>query len=240
MDDNEQEQGILCNALTDILSASSLSAELSVFKSAEQLLEIIKPGMFSIIFLDIYMSGKTGMEAAREVYRTDPHCRLVFFTTSSQHAIESYDVRARYYLQKPLDRVRLEQAMEVCLKGLTDDIRYLTVRINRIPIKILYRDIFYISSRGRCSEIHLADRTVGISESFGEINEMLADDGRFYLCNKGILVNLDKVDRPDGEFFILQNGTSLPIRQKGSTMARRVFLSRCFPEVTGEERVCKE
>ena len=49
------------------------------FPSGEALLSAFVPGHFQIVFLDIYMPGTNGMDAARRIYASDPTCRLVFF-----------------------------------------------------------------------------------------------------------------------------------------------------------------
>ena len=56
---------------------------------------------FSVAFLDIYMMGMTGIEAARELRKTDTDCLLIFTTTSTDHALEGFQVRAMHYLVKP-------------------------------------------------------------------------------------------------------------------------------------------
>ena len=55
------------------------------------------PGSFASFpaaFLDIYMTGATGMECARLLREFDSQCQLIFTTTSTDHAPESFQVRA--------------------------------------------------------------------------------------------------------------------------------------------------
>ena len=86
----------------------------TVFASGEALLAAFTPGDFDIIFLDIYMTGMTGMETAKKLRARDGACHLIFTTTSTEFAVDSYAVAAAYYLVKPLTYEKLVRALTRC------------------------------------------------------------------------------------------------------------------------------
>lgn len=63
-----------------------------------------------LVFLDIEMPGLTGMEVASSL--TPPRPRIVFCTAYDQYAIEAFDQHATDYLLKPVNRTRLEKAVQ--------------------------------------------------------------------------------------------------------------------------------
>jgi sigma-B regulation protein RsbU (phosphoserine phosphatase) len=63
-----------------------------------------------LVFLDIEMPGLTGMEVASSL--APPRPRIIFCTAYDQYAIEAFEHHAADYLLKPVNRVRLEQAVE--------------------------------------------------------------------------------------------------------------------------------
>ena len=66
-----------------------------------------------VVFLDVQMPGLGGFEVARRLMTQDedpPH--VVFVTAFDRHAIEAFDVNAVDYLLKPVESVRLEQALQ--------------------------------------------------------------------------------------------------------------------------------
>ena len=66
-----------------------------------------------VVFLDIQMPGLGGFEVARRLLdRAQEAPALVFVTAFDQHAIEAFEVDAVDYLLKPVESVRLEQAIE--------------------------------------------------------------------------------------------------------------------------------
>lgn len=58
-----------------------------------------------LVFLDIRMPGKTGVEAAREIGGA---CHVVFITAYSEYAVEAFEQGAVDYVLKPAERDRLE------------------------------------------------------------------------------------------------------------------------------------
>ncbi len=64
-----------------------------------------------LVFLDMQMPGKTGLEVVREV--GVEHMPLtVFVTAYDKHALEAFEVAAVDYLVKPFDDERFEQALQ--------------------------------------------------------------------------------------------------------------------------------
>ena len=66
------------------------------------------------------MSGMTGMEAARKIREQDEFCQLIFTTTTTEFAVDSYEVGAAFYLVKPFSKEKLEQALLRCGAGLLE------------------------------------------------------------------------------------------------------------------------
>jgi DNA-binding LytR/AlgR family response regulator len=65
-----------------------------------------------VVFLDVQMPGLTGFQVARRMLDRQIPTQIVFVTAYDQHAIEAFEVNAVDYLLKPVDPVRLEQAVE--------------------------------------------------------------------------------------------------------------------------------
>lgn len=85
-----------------------------LFESGEEFLGNFSSGKYDVVFLDIYMGGINGMDTARKIRETDAACRLVFTTTSSEFAVDSYEVDSSWYLVKPYSYEKLSQALDRC------------------------------------------------------------------------------------------------------------------------------
>ena len=60
------------------------------------------------------MNGINGMETARKIRLWDISCHIIFVTTSSDFAVDSYEVKAAYYLIKPTTEEQVSKALDRC------------------------------------------------------------------------------------------------------------------------------
>ena len=75
---------------------------------------------FDIVFLDIYMLREDGVDIARILNKISPETRIVFVTTSEEHAVSAFSLDALHYLVKPVT---------------TEGNRRIVPAINRVPRK---------------------------------------------------------------------------------------------------------
>ena len=77
----------------------------TAFHSPLELLAAMEKGTyFDAVFLDVLMPGENGISTARELRQTDQNIKIVFLTTSSEYAVDSYSVGAYFYQMKPLKK----------------------------------------------------------------------------------------------------------------------------------------
>lgn len=77
--------------------------ELTSYTKPMELLADIEAGVrFDVLFLDVLMPGINGINTAREIRRYDTAVQIIFVTSSSEFAVQSYVVGAYYYQLKPI------------------------------------------------------------------------------------------------------------------------------------------
>ena len=84
------------------------------FTSAEELLKRVREEKYrpDLLLLDIFMSGKNGIEAAEDLRRLGCSMPIVFLTTSTEHALKAYGVDAIQYLVKPFEKEHFFHAID--------------------------------------------------------------------------------------------------------------------------------
>ncbi len=224
VDDRQEDREELCTMLEQYGEVRGLFTELTCYSSGEELLQVWYPGMYQCVFLDIYMEGRDGMEIARELYRRDPACRLIFSTVSLTHAVGSYEVRAAWYLDKPYNASRLADAMDAACQGMQHNARTLTIHLEGTAVTVRCGDIYYMDCTERQSKIHLRDKILEADEPIGELLKMVENDERFLLCNRNTVVNMDQVEIAEGADFRMKNGGCVPLRQRGRAALKKAYL----------------
>jgi DNA-binding LytR/AlgR family response regulator len=74
-------------------------------KNGQEAIDLVHEHRPDLVFLDIRMPEKTGLEAAREIGEA---CHMVFITAYNEYAVEAFESGAVDYVLKPAERERLE------------------------------------------------------------------------------------------------------------------------------------
>lgn len=90
-------------------------AEIACFSTGEDLLE--NGADFDILFLDIQMPGRNGMDIAREFRKDHGRCILIFVTGVEDYVFQAFDVWAFHYLVKPFSQEKFAQVLERAVKA---------------------------------------------------------------------------------------------------------------------------
>ena len=86
-----------------------LNADIVFFSSGEELLS--SDISIGVLFLDIQMSGRNGMEIARELRRKGEKTIIIFVTAIEEYVYQAFDVGAFHYLVKPIDDVKFASVL---------------------------------------------------------------------------------------------------------------------------------
>jgi len=222
VDDVEYERLKIKRDLIKELAERKITAEIVEFESGETFMEAFVPGAFFAVFLDIYMRGMSGIDVGESLYQNDPDCKIIFLTGSEDYIRESYSVHATYYLVKPYELNQLQQALDFSFpKPKPEDI--LAVRSRDGMTAIPRGDIFYVEAQGRYSYIHATGQCVECLDSFTEVVRPLENDRRFFVCCRGVMVNLGKISAQKENDFIMTNGQTVPISRRIKSEALRAF-----------------
>lgn len=236
IDDNGLDRKNLLQSVSRYADDHGLQISCEEFCSAEEFFISYHSQKYDFVFLDIYMNQMDGMEAARKIYADDPRCRLIFFTVSRSHAVESYGVRAVHYLTKPLSYDMLRMAMDACCLDLAGSDRCVFVHVDHIKTSFFLRDILYADCISRKAAIHLKTRDIFVDESISLLNARLLNDPRFLCCNRNVVVNMDHIKSIEENDFLLINGTHIPIRKRGTKTAKLAFLTHSLQDLRKENQ----
>ncbi len=229
VDDIKEERTLLHEWLSNQLSRRNIPGDLVEFESGKAFLAAAKERPFTVLFLDIYMNGANGIEIAKELRQSDPDCLLIFTTTSTDHALEGFRVRALHYLVKPYSEKEISALLDEILSRIPDSGKYIDVKVNGSNIQIPFKNIIYAEHYSHMIHIHTTGgKELVTRQSFEGFTASLKMDSRFYLCSRGVVVNLEHVVDFEEDMFLMDDDSSISVSRKLIKNARQIFMEFLF------------
>ena len=165
--------------LKDYAAHSNVDLSLSSYLNAEELLADYRPLLYTVIFLDIYMDGMSGIEAARQIRTLDPDSLIVFLTSSSDHMPEAFSFHAYEYIMKPVSADKVFRVMDDILRRHTETSgKKLFFGRKKGNYSIAYKDIVFIRT-GTANYLEIMDKEGRIHKTrmtFSAIGEQIKED----------------------------------------------------------------
>lgn len=119
--------------------------EVDVYESAERYLLV--GGRYDLVISDIELPGISGLELGKRIKENNPDVYLVFLTSHSEFASESYIIEAYQYILKKDIEERLSPLIERVVHEIKKDYEeYRWVGTNQRKIKIYHKDIVCIQN----------------------------------------------------------------------------------------------
>ncbi len=204
----------------------------------DKAITLIRDTKPDVVFLDIQMPGRTGIEVAKAIGVGDcPY--YVFITAYDEHAISAFEVNALDYLVKPiaddrflatLERVRAAvsvrdgAAWAQRLAALMSDLPgsasgqkskppgKLSVRVGNRIVLVAPADIDWIGASGDYTELHVGAKVWLMRESMSALEGKLGPLG-FARIHRSAIVNTDRVVElkalDDGEYTVVLRDRTL-------------------------------
>jgi DNA-binding LytR/AlgR family response regulator len=177
-----------------------------------QLLEHHAP---DVLFLDIQMPGRTGLEVAQQA---QGRCQVVFVTAYDAYAIAAFEVGALDYVLKPLDTGRLKRALDRVkarlgspppnfdglLRELTRNsaasyLRWLNISVGESVHLLMVEEVEYFQADTKYTRVVTAQSEALIRKSLQELTAEL-DPLLFWQIHRSFIVNANSIKAVERSF----------------------------------------
>lgn len=177
-----------------------------------------------LVFLDVQMPGKTGLEVVNEIGARDMPA-TIFVTAYDQYALQAFDLAALDYLVKPFDDERFEEAFERARKlielkdvgrlseqlaGLLQQVAGGTAGKHARTAEPRYLERIAVEMRGQVRVVPVTDIDyITASGQYAELHvgdkshvirermqtlEERLDPAKFFRVHRSAIVRLDRID----------------------------------------------
>ena len=219
------DEAAIRELLAEKVQKYDINAQIQFFETGENLL--LQKAEPDILFLDIQMPGRNGMEIARELRKKWTRVILIFVTAIEEYVFQAFDVQAFHYLVKPIDDKKLaevlKRAMEQCFLENTDSKipkeKYVMINKSGLHSKVFIDDIVYAEVFNRKVVIHKIDADI---EYYGKMSDLEAIAGdNFFRSHRAYLINFKYVEKYNATTIYLEKGTALMAKQKYSEFVKK-------------------
>ncbi|PJZ52757.1 LytR/AlgR family response regulator transcription factor [Leptospira adleri] len=168
----------------------------AVVGNGRQALEILDRKTFDLIFLDVNLPEKSGIQVLEEKGKVAP--ALVFTTAYRDHALQAFEAGALDYLLKPYSRerfretmTRAEEFLSVRKKGNKVE-SFLFFRESGVLHRLSLSKLLYLTANGKKCVLHSLDKDHETSKLLGDMEAELPSD-RFVRIHKKYILNLEYI-----------------------------------------------
>lgn len=229
VEDSPADASALLAALRDALPKGAPEPQTSVFASVTEFARAFTPGTYELLILDCALGGDvTGVDLARAVRSLDRGVSLVFVTSSTDYAIEGYEVGAAGYVLKPVNVDRLRSALERALPSPEPEQPVLLGEGTRLT-PVLPNGIVWVRSVGHYLEVRLSrGETLKVRGSHGSAVNSLSPLPQFFVPIRGYIINFAYVSEFLETEFVMSDGTRAPVSRANRPAARDAYASFMF------------
>lgn len=192
-------------------------AELQFCATGEELLALEHQP--DILFLDIQMPGRNGMEIAKELRKRGEDSVLIFVTAIEEYVFQAFDVGAFHFLVKPFTDEKFHEILENAVNQLNnrnaldeDMEKYMMIKSGGNRMKVLLNDIVYAEVFNRKIIIHMEDGDVIYYGRMSELEKTLGED--FFRPHRAYLIHFKYVTKYNGSTITMKDKTVLLAKAK--------------------------
>lgn len=229
VDDEPHAAGLLALTLAEVCPLVEAPA---IFHEWSDALKAIREHDFDLIFMDISMPGKSGIDLLKLLPSIPGE--VIFVTAHQQYAVDAFRFEAAGYILKPVSDEELAFAVEKAIKRLElksrdsrKDAGNALDAIIGIPNGrgieyINRRDILYLHSVNKCTQIVTTAGALVSAYNLSRFRDLLASQD-FFQVHRSYIVNLHAIRRYlSAGSVVMTNGTDIPV----SRSVRDEFLHR--------------
>ena len=225
-----QELSLLLKVYND---ESGCSIEYKTFTNPLELVEQIEKGIhYDVVFLDICMPGINGVQCAKDIRMYDNFVKIIFLTSSTEYAVESYSVKAYDYILKPVQREKLFPVLrQIERETKKKEQNIYVLKSPKGIIKISLAKLKYCEVINRKMVFHMSNgEKYECGLRMNELEERLMAVGCFVRPHRSFLVNMDFIQILSIHGIIMENGDKIPVPREKYATVKQAYMDYVYGE----------
>lgn len=181
-----------------------------VCESAIKASKVLTENKIDLIFLDIEMPQMSGLELLSSL----SYCpKIIFITSKSEYALESFDFDVVDYLVKPVEYARFLKAVNKAMSQVqasNDGVREIFVKSDLKFVRINLNEVLYVEAMADYVIIHLNDNKHIVHSTTKAMVTKLPND-LFIRVHRSYIINVRQVKTVENNLIRMKNDTEVPL-----------------------------
>ncbi|MEA4925595.1 MAG: LytTR family DNA-binding domain-containing protein [Syntrophomonadaceae bacterium] len=195
-----EDDGAMCHVLIKALEQIDYVEVVGQAQDGDEAIRLARERAPQVVFLDVAMPGKDGVEAAREICTMSPDTMIIFATAYADFTNQAFEVYAVDYLVKPYKIDRIRKTMDR-IKARVDE--RMAAQTAAAPTMILVKEegkkvlvdvsnVVFITREERHTVIHTVTGNIKTNYSLEMMERRLARSS-FFRSHRGFIINLNMI-----------------------------------------------
>ena len=202
-------------------------AVVQTFSAAHPALFWLQRNPIDLIILDVYMPQMSGTELLMQLRAKGVDADVIMVTSANDAKTVNDAVRlgAVDYLVKPFAEGEIDALTDELLARVPQPEKFMELRVEGGEIRLRYRDIIRAEHFAHVIYVHTtAGKTLATRQSFKAFTAPLKEDPRFFVCGRGVIVNLEHAEDFEDAAFRMEDGSRVFVSQELQKSARQSFM----------------
>jgi len=222
-DDNISVCSKIEKIIDNLSKEKGFKAIVDVFLSAEDFQRVIdEKREYHLIFLDIHLKDKSGVELAELLRDFDSYTKLVYISYDASSAMKLFDTNPFNFIIKPLNEEKIKEVLNKASALVFNESDIHEFQINQMKYRVPLNEILYFESNKRKVKLVTLKESYTYYEKMKVLKKKFKDKD-FHRIHSSYLVNNAYIKVYRYNEVELVNGVVLPISQSNRKRIRRMI-----------------
>lgn len=210
LDDDLDDLETIYNLINDFFSLKSISVNIDKYDNTN---DFPMNEKFDVLFLDIDIPNKSGLEIAKEYKTLHKHTLIVFITNHNELVYKACNIHPFDFIRKENLTIEIPMVLEEAIYKLTDLYPTVTFYVNGNAYVIRKESILYCESFNHSTEIHFNKSSIIVNQQLNSVSATI-NSNDFKRVGRSYLVNMKKVQKFEGAMLFIDYNYKIPISRR--------------------------
>lgn len=210
LDDDLNDLETVYNLISNFFSLKSICININKYNNVN---DFSMNKKFDILFLDIDMPNKSGLELAKEYKIIHKHTLIIFITSHNELVYKACNIHPFDFIRKENLTIEIPMVLEEAVYKLTDLYPTVTFYVNGNAYVIRKDSILYCESFNHSTEIHFYKSSLTVNQQLNSVSATI-NSNDFKRVGRSYLVNMKKVQKFEGTTLYIDHNYTIPISRR--------------------------